>query len=78
MKELLKFNVQENVAVHIIDLVEEYDITYMEACIMYSENSGIEIEAIAEYVKKSDLIKGNLELEAEQLNFIKKTRRLPI
>ncbi len=60
------------------EIVYMLDIDYIDACIMYCEQHDIEIEYIGEILKKNQVLKSKLQFEAEQLNFIKKSNRLPI
>ena len=53
-------------------------IPYMDAIIHYCEINSYEIEVIANVVKKSPTIKSKLQYEAEELNFMKKSARLPL
>lgn len=60
------------------ELVYMHDIEYIDACIMYCENNEIEIEYIGELLKRNQCLKSKIQVEAENLNFIKKTSRLPL
>lgn len=60
------------------DIVYQYDVPYLDAVLMYCEKNEIEIETIASIIKKNENLRGKLMIEAEDLNFIKKTARLPI
>ena len=59
-------------------MVAETDIGYMDAIVAWCEKNGIEIEQAVTYVKKNQVIKAKLEMEAEQLNLIEKSAKLPI
>jgi hypothetical protein len=54
------------------------DGDYMGAIIHYCDRNNIEIESIAKYIKKNLVLKAKLQQEAEDLNYIQKTSRLPI
>lgn len=58
------------------NLVWKYDISYMEATILYCEENSIEIEVVAKYIKQNDLMKGRIQDEAEALRFLPKTGKL--
>ena len=62
----------------IIDtIVQEKQITYMDAIIYYCERHDFEIEQAAKLV--SPKIKRQLKLEAQELNFLAKPKgRLPV
>jgi len=78
LNHLERFNLSANVIKEIEALVKTKNVTYLDGIIHYSTVSGLEIEVIAEIISKNDLIKSKLEIEAEDLNLIKKKSRLPI
>ena len=57
-------------------LVKDKKISYMEAVLHYAETSEIEPEAMAKMLNQS--IKDKIEVEAQNLNMLKKTAKLPI
>lgn len=59
-------------------LVIEKDIPYIDAAIHYAETHNMEIETVASVIKMSTVVKANIQLEAEALNFLPKTAHLPI
>jgi len=59
------------------ELVWELDITPMEAVILYCETKNVEIESVGALVKKLPVLKASIAEEAESLNFMKKSARLP-
>ena len=58
------------------ELVVEKNITYIEAIVEYANSIDVEIESIAKMLNKS--IKDKIEVEAQGLNMLKKTAKLPI
>ena len=67
------------------DFVKEIDklvitknINFFDAVLHYCEVNNIELETAAALVKQSTLLKSKIQYEAENLNMIKKTARLPI
>ena len=58
------------------ELVATKNITYMEAIVEYAHNIDVEIESIAKMLNQS--IKDKIEKEAQDLNMLKKTARLPL
>lgn len=72
-----KFNTSNTIIKEILSIVKEAKIPYIDAAILYSENSGIELETIAEIIQKNPKLKSSIQEEAEDLNFLKKTDRLP-
>mgnify|MGYP003386980710 CR=1 FL=1 len=69
-------NRKYNLIVDIQNLIEMYDLSYIDAILLYCERNDIEIEQFAEIVKTIPKIYSELEIEAEKLNIIKKTTRL--
>lgn len=67
-----------NFSLMIEELVWEKDITYMDAIILYCEQTGLEVELAAKMI--SGALKSKIKLEAEELNFLPKsnTAKLPI
>ena len=58
------------------EIVQKTKISYMDAVLEYALNSGIEPEAMAKMLNQS--IKDKIEVEAQGLNMLKKTAKLPI
>ena len=58
------------------DVVQKTEISYMDAVLEYALNAGIEPEAMAKMLNQS--IKDKIEVEAQGLNMLKKTAKLPI
>lgn len=66
------FNEQlSNIVKDIEDIVYQYDITYIEACIMYCESKDLEFENIGEMIKQIPHLLSKIQTEAEHLNYIK-------
>jgi hypothetical protein len=59
-------------------LVRDKNIEYMEAVILWCELNGLEVEFAGELIRRNAVLKSKIQLEAETLNFMKKTSRLPI
>ena len=57
------------------ELVENNDIDYMDACVLYAESKSIEIETVASLVKQSLLLKQKIQAEGETTNMLKKTTK---
>lgn len=58
-------------------LCKEKNIDYIDAVIIWCEQNSLEIETAAYWIKKDPVIKCKIQLEAENLNFLKKGARLP-
>lgn len=65
----------------IIDEISNYvnsDVTYIDALVIYASNHDMEIEVLGEIVKRSVVLKSKVEEDAEFLNLIEETQKLPI
>jgi Phage late-transcription coactivator len=60
------------------DLVWEKDISYMDAILMHCENNKLEVETVAASIKLHPTLRAKIQLEAENLNFLQRTDRLPV
>ena len=58
-------------------IVNTYDIEYMDAVIHFCEKNNIEVETAASIIRSNLKIKSKLQLEAETLNFLPKSAKLP-
>ena len=59
-------------------LAFEKRIEFMEAVLLYCEQTGMEIEAAGSLIKSSAKMKARIQDEAEVLNYFPKTAKLPI
>ena len=79
MPELLpKIKTPEDFVRSIDSLVSSHKIDYIEAIVLYCERNNIEIETAASLIKSNARIKSQLQTEAESLNLLPKTSKLPI
>lgn len=76
--EIIYIETLVNVSQKIEALVSTHGIDYIDACLLYCEKNNIEIEQLADLLKKNQNIKNKLQIEAEQLNFIKKVQKLEL
>lgn len=76
--KLSKVTSSSNFSLEIEELVTKHNITYMDAIILFCEKNNVEIESIASLVKNNSKVKFKLQEEAESLNFLPKTAKLPI
>lgn len=58
-------------------IVNAYDIDYMDAVIHFCEKNNIEVETAASIIRSNLKIKSKLQLEAENLNYLPKSAKLP-
>ena len=54
------------------------NVDYIDAIIMWCDKYNLEVEYVAELIKKHPLMKSKVQYEAENLNFLQKSARLPI
>lgn len=59
-------------------IVKDKKILYFEAVLMWCESNNHEIEFAGEIIKKNIVLRSKIQLEAENLNFMRKSSRLPI
>jgi len=65
-------------AKEISQLVTDKDISFFDAVIHYCEINNLEVETVASMIKQSTILKSKIQYEAEELNLMRKTARLPI
>ena len=58
------------------EIVKDKELSYMDAVLDYAKNSEIEPEAMAKMLNQS--VKDKIEVEAKNLNMLKKSGKLPI
>ena len=58
------------------EMVQEKNLTYMDACLEYCKDKNVEPEALGRLVNKS--LKQKIQVEAENLNFLPKSSTLPV
>lgn len=59
-------------------LVVLHGIPYVDAIVLFCEKNGIEIEVAASMIKSNAKAKFKIQEEAEALNFLPKTAKLPL
>ena len=75
---MIKIKTPNNILVEIETLVSQKGLTYIDAMLHYCDKNQIEPDVLGEMVRSSHLFKQKVQLEAEDLNFLPKTNRLPI
>ena len=58
------------------ELVHDKRLSYMEAIVYYCDNNELEVETAAKLI--NPVIKSKIEVEAQELNFLPKTSKLPL
>ena len=72
-----KFTANTSVfAQEIEDICWDKDVNYIEAVTIWCENHNIEVEYVAQHIRKDPVLKGKLQFDAEQLNYMKKSPKL--
>jgi hypothetical protein len=56
----------------------EKRISFMDAVLLYCEQTGMEVEIAGQLIKSSAKMKARVQDEAEALNYFPKTSKLPI
>jgi hypothetical protein len=59
-------------------LCQEKKMSYIDAVCHWCELNNLEIEYAVEIIKENAAFISKIQIEAENLNFIKKTARLPV
>lgn len=57
-------------------IVASKKITYMDAVLHFCETTGLEVESAASIIKSSAKLKARIQEDAENLNYLPKTRKL--
>jgi len=63
-------------SVIIEEIVRDKQIPYMDAIVWWCENNEMEVEVAAKLI--NSLIKDKIRRDAEDLNFLEKSARLPV
>lgn len=58
-------------------LVSNHNLEYIDAVVYYCEQNNLEVETAASIIRSNLKIKSKLQFEAENLNFLPKTAKLP-
>jgi len=53
-------------------------ISYIDAALHYCETHDVEPDIVGDIIRSSSVFKQKVQVEAEDLNFLPKTNRLPI
>jgi hypothetical protein len=59
-------------------LCQDKNIEYIDAVVFWCEKNNLEIETAAYWIRKDPVMKSKIQLEAENLNVLKRGARLPI
>ncbi len=78
MSQVLDINTFSSITKYIEKITETYKIGYIDAVIHYCEENNLEVEFLGELINQNPNLKAKIELEAEELHYLKKTDRLPL
>lgn len=59
-------------------LCRDKNIEYIDAIVFWCEKNNLEIETAAYWIKKDPVMRSKVQVEAENLNVLKRGARLPI
>ena len=59
-------------------LCKDKNIEYIDAIVYWCQKNNLEIEQAAYWIKKDPVMKSKIQLEAENINVLKRGARLPI
>ena len=59
-------------------LVHRHKLSYVDAIVHFCEKNNVELEYAASLILKDKVMKSKLQFEAENLNILQKSARLPI
>lgn len=54
------------------------DVSFIDALVHYAEENDLEVELVGEIVRRSQVLKSKVREDAEVLNLLDKTTRLPV
>lgn len=81
MKEV-KDALQSNAVSEFLEEIEKIraisKTDYMDAVLHYCEKNDLDIDSVAQFIRKNSLLKAKIQEEAEQLNYLEKSAKLPI
>jgi hypothetical protein len=66
---------------NILKEIEGYvnnDVTVIDALVFYAEKYDLEVELVGEIVRRSPVLRSRVQQDAETLNLMEKTARLPV
>jgi hypothetical protein len=69
---------QINFSQEVRKICQEKSMEYIDAVVYWCERNNVEIEYAAALIKKDSVIMSHIQTEAENLNILKKTAKLPI
>jgi hypothetical protein len=71
-------NKSTSFSIEVRKLIEEKKMEYIDAVVHWCELNNLEVEYAAGLIKRDPFIMSRIQMEAEDLNFLKKGARLPL
>jgi hypothetical protein len=68
----------QNLLNEILEYCYMNDIEYIDGVVDWCEKNNVEVEYIADIIKNNENFKLKIQYEAEDLNILKKPKRLPL
>lgn len=59
-------------------ICQDKNIEYIDAVVFWCEKNNLEIETAAYWIKRDPVMRSKIQVEAENLNILKRGARLPI
>lgn len=59
-------------------LCRDKNIEYIDAIVFWCQKNNLEVETAAYWIKRDPVMKSKIQVEAENMNILKKGARLPI
>jgi hypothetical protein len=69
---------KNNFVEEIEELCKKKNLEYIDAIVLWCEKNKLEVETAAYWIRKDPVMKAKLQVEAENLNILKRGARLPI
>lgn len=60
------------------DMCRSGDVPYIDAILTWCTKNSIEVETAADYIRRDPVLRSKIQVEAEELNVLKRSARLPI
>jgi hypothetical protein len=76
--KIINIKTPSDFVIEIEMIVKDTSCEYIDAVMLYCEKHNIEVETAADLIKHNSVLKAKLQYEAESLNMMRKTNRLPI
>ena len=72
--DLEKLDTENRFYFELDQMVRLNEVSYMNCIIHWAENNAMELETCGQFINKNLALRAKLQIEAEQLNFVEKSR----